>query len=51
VAFALDCRDREAIAHVAAIEDIKSKDVQDLVITVVENRSGRTNILLSPSSG
>lgn len=31
VAFALDCCDREAIAHVATTEGIKSQDVQDLV--------------------
>lgn len=35
VAFALDCCDREAIAHVATTEGIKSEDVQDLVITAV----------------
>jgi putative transposase len=29
VAFALDCCDREAIAHVATTEGIKSEDVQD----------------------
>ena len=41
VAFALECCDREAIAHVATTEGIKSEDVQDLVITAVENRFGR----------
>jgi putative transposase len=45
VAFALDCCDREAIAHVATTEGIKSEDVQDLVITAVENRFGRINTL------
>ncbi|MEL4073544.1 IS3 family transposase, partial [Ochrobactrum sp. GPK 3] len=45
VAFALDCCDREAIAHVATTEGIKSEDVQDLVITAVENRFGRINML------
>lgn len=48
VAFALDCCDREAIAHVATTEGIKSQDVQDLVITAVENRFGRINMLSQP---
>ncbi len=48
VAFALDCCDREAIAHVATTQGIKSKDVQDLVITAVENRFGRINMLSEP---
>ncbi len=48
VAFALDCCDREAIAHVATTEGIKSQDVQDLVITAVENRFGRINMLSEP---
>lgn len=48
VAFALDCCDREAIAHVATTEGIKSKDVQDLIITAVENRFGCINILPKP---
>ena len=48
VAFALDCCDREAIAHVATTEGIKSEDVQDLVITAVESRFGRINILPKP---
>ncbi len=48
VAFALDCCDREAIAHVATTEGIKSEDVQDLVITAVENRFGRINTLSEP---
>jgi len=48
VAFALDCCDREAIAHVATTEGIKSADVQDLVITAVENRFGRINALPKP---
>lgn len=48
VAFALDCCDREAIAHVATTEGITSEDVQDLVITAVENRFGRINILPKP---
>ncbi|MDR6192469.1 transposase InsO family protein [Agrobacterium pusense] len=48
VAFALDCRDREAIAHVATTEGIKSEDVQDLVITAVENRFGLVNTLPKP---
>ncbi|WP_409566464.1 DDE-type integrase/transposase/recombinase [Rhizobium leguminosarum] len=45
VAFALDCFDRKAIAHVATTEGIKSEDVQDLVITAVEDHFGRINIL------
>ncbi|MBX4935218.1 IS3 family transposase [Rhizobium bangladeshense] len=48
VAFALDCCDREAIAHVATTEGIKSEDVQDLVITAVENRFGLINTLPKP---
>lgn len=48
VAFALDCCDREAIAHIATTEGIKSEDVQDLVITAVENRFGRINTLPKP---
>ena len=48
VAFALDCCDREAIAHVATTEGIRSKDVQDLVITAVENRFGHVNTLPEP---
>jgi putative transposase len=51
VAFALDCCDREAIAHVATTGGIKSEDVQDPVITAVENRSGLINILRSQSNG
>ena len=48
VAFALDCCDREAIAHVATTEGIKSEDVQDLVITAALNRFGRINTLPKP---
>ncbi len=48
VAFSLDCCYREAIAHVATTEGIKSQDVQDLVITAVENRFGRVKILSEP---
>lgn len=48
VAFALDCCDREAIAHVATTEGIKSTDVQNLVVTAVENRFGRINMLSEP---
>lgn len=48
VAFALGCCDRKAIAHVATTEGIKSEDVQDLVITAVENRFGRINMLSEP---
>ncbi len=49
VAFALDCCDRQAIAHVATTEGIKSEDVQDLVITAVENRFGLVNTLPKPN--
>ncbi len=38
VAFALDCCDCEAIAHVATTEGIENRNVQDLIITAVENR-------------
>ncbi len=48
VAFALDCCGREAIAYIATTEGIKSQDVQDLVITAVENRFGRINMLPQP---
>lgn len=48
VAFALDCCDRQAITYVATTEGINSEDVQDLVITAVENRFGRVNILPEP---
>lgn len=48
VAFALDCCDREATAHVATTEGIKSEDVQDLVITAVENGFGHINRLSEP---
>jgi putative transposase len=45
VAFALDCCDREAIAHVATTEGIKGEDVRDLIITAVESRFGQVNRL------
>lgn len=45
VAFALDCCDREAIAHVATTEGIKGEDVRDLIITAVESRFGHVNRL------
>ena len=45
VAFALDCCDREAIAHVATTRGISSEDVQDLIITAVEARFGQVNTL------
>ncbi len=48
VAFALDCCDREAIAHVATTEGIRSEGVQDLVITAAENRFGLVNTLPKP---
>lgn len=43
VAFALDCCDREAIAHVATTEGIKGEDISDLIVTAVESRFGRVN--------
>lgn len=48
VAFALDCCDREAIAHVATTEGISSEDVQDSILTPVENRFGLINALPKP---
>jgi putative transposase len=45
VAFALDCCDREAIAHVATTEGIKGEDVRDLIVTAVESRFGQVNRL------
>jgi putative transposase len=51
VAFALDCCDREAIAHVATTEGIKGEDARDLIITAVESRFGQVNRLPTRSSG
>jgi putative transposase len=45
VAFALDCCDREAIAHVATTEGIKGEDVRDLIVTAVESGFGQVNRL------
>jgi putative transposase len=45
VAFAVECCDREAIAHVASTEGIKGEDVRDLIITAVESRFGQVNRL------
>ena len=45
VAFALDCHDREALAHVATTEGIKSEDVRDLMVASVETRFERVNRL------
>jgi len=45
VAFALDCCDREAIAHIATTEGIKGEDVRDLIVTAVESRFGQVNRL------
>ena len=45
VAFALDCHDREALAHVATTEGIKGEDVRDLMVASVETRFGRVNRL------
>src|SRR5688572_28325675 len=42
---ALDCCDREAIAHVATTRGISSEDVHDLIITAVEARFGQVNRL------
>jgi putative transposase len=45
VAFALDCCDREALAHIASTEGIKGEDVRDLMVASVESRFGRVNRL------
>ena len=45
VAFALDCHDREALAHVATTEEIKGEDVRDLMVASVETRFGQINRL------
>lgn len=45
VAFALDCCDREAIAHVATTQGIKGEDVRDLIVTAVESRFGQVDRL------
>ena len=45
VAFALDCCDREAMAHVATTEGIKGEDVRDLMVVAVERRFGQINRL------
>lgn len=45
VAFALDCCDREAIAHVATTSGLSAEDVKDLMVTAVEQRFGRVNKL------
>ncbi|WP_353368045.1 DDE-type integrase/transposase/recombinase [Brucella sp. NBRC 12952] len=49
VSFALDCFDREATAHLARREGIKSEDMQELVITAVENRFRRITMLAEPN--
>ncbi|ONK16816.1 integrase, partial [Serratia sp. S119] len=48
VAFALDCCDREAIAHVATTEGIQRPDVQALVLPAVANRFGSITMLSEP---
>jgi putative transposase len=48
VTFALDCCGREAIAHVATTQGIKSENMQNLVNAAVENRFGRINMLSEP---
>jgi putative transposase len=45
VAFALDCCDREALAHVATTQGIKGGDVRDLMVTAIEHRFGPVNRL------
>jgi putative transposase len=45
VAFALDCCDREAMAHVATTEGVKGEDVRDLMVVAVERRFGQINRL------
>lgn len=45
VAFALDCCDREAKAHVATTGGLTTDDVKDLMVAAVEQRFGRVNRL------
>ena len=45
VAFALDCHDRGALAHVATTEGIKSEDVRLPLVASVETRFGQVNRL------
>lgn len=45
VAFALDCCDREAMAHVATTDGLASKHIRDLMVLAVEHRFGRVNQL------
>jgi putative transposase len=40
VGFALDCHDREAIAHVAAARDLRASDIQELMRRAVAARFG-----------
>ena len=48
VAFALDCRDREAMSWVGTTGGISGDDVRDLTVAAVEHRSGRVNRLPRP---
>ena len=45
VAFALDCRDREAISFVATTGGIGGEEVRDLMVAAVEHRFGPVNRL------
>ena len=45
VAFALDCRDREALGFVATTAGITGEDVRDLMVAAVEHRFGRVDRL------
>jgi putative transposase len=51
VAFALDCCGRKAMAHLATTDGITAKDVQDLMVAIVEHRYGPMYRLPNPSSG
>lgn len=40
IAFSLDCCDREAMSYVASKNHIESRDIQELMLSTVENRFG-----------
>ena len=40
IAFALDCHDREALAHVAAPRDLVARDIQQLMAAAIAARFG-----------
>ncbi len=43
IAFALDCHDREALAHVAAPRDLVARDIQQLMAAAITARFGRSH--------